>query len=98
MTETNAMSHDSGTARNALSSGIASVVLAVLFFTPWFGEYLLYGSMVMGIVAVVFGILAIKRGQPKGMAVTGLVLGLLTALLGVAVLIFALAFVGVFSS
>jgi hypothetical protein len=88
--------YETGAARYALSSGIASVVLAILYMTPWVGAFVLYGSIFFGIVGVVFGILALKRRQPKGMAVTGLVLGALSILFGVAVLLFALAFVGVF--
>lgn len=85
---------DSGTAKTALSSGIASLILLILFFTPWFGVFVLYGSIVMGILGIVFGALALKRRQPKGAAVTGLVLGAICVLIGAGIQIFALMFIG----
>lgn len=97
MTDDSVVIQETGTARYALSSGIASVVLAIIYFTPWVGVYVLYGSIFFGVVAVIFGILALVRKQPKGMAITGLALGAFSALFGIALIIFALAFVGVFS-
>lgn len=82
------------TARTALTSGIASVILAILYLTPFLGVTTLYGSILFGVVAVVTGILALRRRQPKGWAITGLILGAISALFGVSVFLFALAFVG----
>ncbi|MDI6024506.1 hypothetical protein QBL02_13260 [Leucobacter sp. UT-8R-CII-1-4] len=98
MTTEQALGYDQGNARTALSSGIASLILAALYLTPWTGSFVLYGSIVLGIVAIVFGVLAIKKGQSKAMAVTGLILGIVGALFGAAVIIFALVFVGAFEA
>lgn len=88
---------ETATSRNALSAGIASVILSILFFTPWVGQFILYGSIAFGIIGVVLGIIALKKRQPKGMATIGIVLGAFSALFGTALILWAFAFVGVFS-
>ncbi|GAA1624935.1 hypothetical protein [Leucobacter chromiireducens] len=81
-------------ATSALTSGIASIVLLVLFFTPWFGAYLCYASIALGAFGVVVGIGALRRRQPKRLAVTGLVLGSISAVVGIGLIVFALVFGG----
>lgn len=66
----------------------------ILFFTPWFGEFMIYASIVAGVLGIVFGFIALKNRQPKGFALTGLILGALMAIFGIALVIFALMFVG----
>lgn len=88
------LAYDTKAATSSLSAGVASVILAILFFTPWFGEFMIYGAIVAGILAVVFGIIAVKKRQPKGFALTGLILGALTAIFGIGLIIFALIFIG----
>lgn len=97
MTDITPAYQPNGTARYALSASLASLVLLVLYFTPWVGQFVLYGSIVFGVIAVVFGIRGLVRKQPKGLAITGLVIGALTALLGLGIILFALMFVGAFS-
>lgn len=88
------LAYDTRAATSSLSAGIVSVILVILFFTPWFGEFMIYGAIVAGILGVVFGIIALKKRQPKGLAVTGLILGALTAVFGIGLIIFALIFIG----
>ncbi|MCW2287622.1 hypothetical protein EDF60_1462 [Leucobacter luti] len=85
---------DTKAAASSLSAGVVSVILAILFFTPWFGEFMIYGSIFAGILGVVFGIIALKKGQSRGPAVTGIALGALSAVFGSALIIWALIFVG----
>lgn len=97
MAEDTPVYQSNGTARYALSAGLASLVLLALYFTPWVGPFVLYGSIVFGVIAVVFGILGLVRKQTKALAITGLIVGALTTLLGLGIILFALMFVGVFS-
>lgn len=92
------LNYDQGNARTALSSGISSLILAALYLTPWTGSFVLYGSIALGIVAVIFGVPALKKGQSRVMTISGLVLGVFGALSGVAVFVFALVFVGTFEA
>lgn len=94
MTDETAYVQESNTARRALISGITSVTLAILYFTPWVGAFVLYGSVIFGIVAIVFGALALKRHEPKGIAISGLMLGVFSVILGLTIIVFALVFVG----
>lgn len=96
MTTDSSLSYEQGNARTALSSGVASLILVALYMTPWAGTFVLYGGIALGIVAVVFGALAIKKGQSKGVAVTGITLGIIGALFGISVIVFALVFIGAF--
>lgn len=91
---TEADAFDTKAATSALTAGIASIILMILFFTPWFGEYIFYAGIVMGLVSVVVGIFALTKKQPKRLAVTGIVLGAISALFGIGLLLFALIFVG----
>lgn len=93
-THASAEAYDTRAATSALTSGIASIVLLVLFFTPWFGAYLCYASIALGVLSIVAGTIALKRHQPKGLAVTGLVLGAISAVAGIGLVLFALVFVG----
>lgn len=88
------LSYDTKAATSSLSAGVVSVILMILFFTPWFGEFMIYGSIFAGVLGIVFGIIALKKRQPKGFALTGLILGALMAIFGIALVIFALMFVG----
>ena len=88
------LSYDTKAATSSLSAGVVSVILMILFFTPWFGEFMIYGSIFAGVLGVVFGIVALRKRQPKGLALTGLILGALMAIFGIALVIFALMFVG----
>lgn len=85
---------DSSTAKFAFAYGVASTILLILFFTPWFGALVLYGSMVTGTLGIVYGVLALRRKQPRGKALTGIILGAISVLLGAAILVFALMFTG----
>lgn len=96
MTTESSLNYEQGNARTALSSGIASLILGALFLTPWTGSFVLYGGIALGIVAIVFGALAIKKGQSRAMSVTGITLGSLGALFGIAVIVFAMLFIGAF--
>lgn len=75
----------------ALISGILSFVLG---WTAFFG-------LVLGVVAVIFGILALQRKQPKGLSLTGLILGgigALTSLIVGIVLVVGIGVIGAIES
>lgn len=83
-----------GLATGSLITGIlALVLLIVLFF--WLGGMMpLALGAILGVTAVVLGTLALKRGQARAFAITGIVAGALAIALGVGLLAFALIFVG----
>ena len=85
---------DAGAARSALTSGVASVLLTLLHLTPWVGQFVFYGSIVIGVSAVVFGIIALRKHQPKSMAVTGIILGGVASLFCISTFVFGLIFTG----
>lgn len=74
---------------------ITSLVTGIVaFLTGWF-----FIGLAIGIVAIVFGILALKKKQNKGMSIAGIVtggLGALTSLVVIAFWVFAVALAGVF--
>lgn len=83
-----------GLAWGALISGILGLVSFVLSFASGVGIPLLIASTVLGIIALVLGILALKRRQPRALAITGIVTGVLSIVLALGILLFALVFVG----
>lgn len=72
--------------------GIAALVLGILsLIGAFFGGV---GGIVLGLLAIVFGVLGLRRvkarrADNKGMAITGLITGVLGLLLGIAILVFA---------
>lgn len=83
-----------GAPRNALIAGLISVVTFLVFLFTDTGATMLFLAAVSGIAAVVFGIIAIRKRAFVGIAVTGLVLGALGAIISVGILIFTLIFIG----
>lgn len=62
---------------------IASLVLGIVgSFTGWIPVW----GIAVGITALVLGIVAIRKRQSKGMAIPGMVLGIISALMSIAVL------------
>lgn len=64
------------------SVGLALAALLVGIGAFFFGLVPVFGALV-GIAAVVLGILALRKQQPKGMAVTGLILGGIAAVVSI---------------
>lgn len=87
-----------GAARYALVTGLISIVLVGIYLFTAVGSTVLYGSMLAGLAGVVLGVVALRKQQHKGVAITGLITGLVGFLLGLGIVLFALAFVGVFSA
>jgi len=73
------------------------VLLAIYMLTPA-GAFVLYSGTVFGLIGVVLGIVALKKRQHTGVAVAGLIAGALAFLFGLAVVLFALVFIGAFSA
>ncbi len=70
------------------AAGVLGIIAGVLMFIP-FADYL---AIVLGVLAVIFGAVGISRanrrgGLGKGMAVTGLVLGLIAVVVSVVLII-----------
>lgn len=73
-----------GLALSSLIVGIASLV----FFWTW------VIGLLGGIAAVVLGIIGLRKGQSKGMSLTGIITGGVAVLISVGVIIFTLFFFG----
>jgi hypothetical protein len=76
------------------AAGVLGILAVILTFIP----YASFIGIVLGILAVIFGGVGISRanrigGAGKGMAVTGLVLGLIAVVLAVILLIAVYAFI-----
>lgn len=82
----------------ALITGIAAFVLTLVFFLTPAGPIVLALASLAGVVAIVLSIIALTRKQKKGLAVTGLVLGIFSVVIAAAIYVFALLFVGAFSA
>lgn len=72
----------------SVSFALASIALESLGGLP----YMLLGSVLCGLTSGALGILSLKRGEVKWVAITALVLGLLVALKAIGVLGIALLF------
>lgn len=83
-----------GAPRSALIAGLISVALFVTFLFTSTGGTMLYLAVAAGIAGVVFGIIAIRKRDFVGVAITGLVLGAAVCVAGLGLIVFALAFVG----
>lgn len=71
-----------GLAVTALVLGIVSLVGAL------FG----WGGVILGLVALIIGVIALKKSQPKGLSVTGIVTGSLGLIGGIIMLIITAMF------
>ena len=79
----------------ALLAGVGSLVLLVFFFVvAAAGPAVLGAAVLCGGAGVVLGIVALRRRLPKGLAITGLVLGAAGLLLASGIFVFALIFIG----
>lgn len=79
---------------SAFVFGMVSLVLVLIFFLSSAGATPLVSGVVAGVAAVVIGIVALAKRQPKGFALAGLIVGGVVVLFGVALILFALLFVG----
>lgn len=68
---------------------IASLVLGILGFLG----SCCYGG-ILGIPGLILGIIALKKGQSKGMAIAGIVLSVLSIVISVAIVVIGLAVMG----
>ena len=73
---------------------ISLVVGIIALLTVFFG----WVAIAAGLIAVVLGIVALRRRQPKGLAVTGIVTGGIGLVGGIVVLAVAAALVAMLSS
>ena len=80
--------------RASLIAGLLGLVSAVTFFFTSTGPVFLGLGVLAGILGVVFGIIALRHERPDPSAVTGIVTGSISALLGIGLFVFALIFVG----
>lgn len=85
-----------GLAVVACIAGLASLVAFVLFLVLSLGATPLMVAAVLGVVAIVVGVVALRQKQVKGLAITGIITGAFSVAIGAALYIFALIFVGAF--
>jgi hypothetical protein len=84
----NAMARAMFTAKPAAAPGgggglaIASGVLGIIAFVLAFGPYVGFGSFVLGLLAVIFGVLGLFSPR-RGWAIAGIVLGVLAILIAI---------------
>lgn len=72
---------------NGLAFGITSLVTGIVaFLTGW----IFFISIPVGIVAIVFGALGMKRVGGKGLAIAGLVTGIVGAAFGLGIMVIGL--------
>lgn len=84
-----------GLSELALATGLGSIACAALHLVTEIGMPLAIIGIVLGLAGLVFGIIALKKHQHRGMAVTGLITGVLGALFFIGLLFFAMLFLGV---
>lgn len=82
-----------GIALTSLIAGLVSVVLLFVFFSMGI-EPIFWVAMVVALLGVILGIVALKKRQSKGMAITGLVISIAAILLSAGLYVFALIFIG----
>lgn len=61
--------NSNGMATTALVMGIIGLVMGIIPFLGWF-------FMPLWILAIIFGVVGMKKEEKRGLAITGLVLGL----------------------
>lgn len=96
------MTHTSGTpaentralAIGAFAVGLVALLVLIVLFGTMGGMTPLVIASVLGIVAVILGVLAVRRGAARGFAIAGIVAGALTVVLSLGILFFALLFIG----
>ncbi|MGO1539537.1 MAG: hypothetical protein ACTHZ9_08765 [Leucobacter sp.] len=81
----------------SLGSGVIGLVFLLVFFFSMVGASFLTVAAILGVLAIILGIVALAKRQSKGLALTGLILGAVTTLLALGVFVFALLFVGAFT-
>lgn len=83
-----------GLSEIALATGLASIACAILHLLTDLGWLVAAPCMILGILGIVFGVIALRKHQHKGMAVTGLVTGAIGFLFMGGLFVFALVFLG----
>ena len=83
--------------RFSLIAGLISLATLIAFFFTSTGPVFLWLGVVAGLVGVVFGIVALRHRKPDPSAMTGIITGSVSALLGLGLFVFALVFVGALS-
>ncbi len=81
-------------ATSALTLGILSLVLLGVLFPILGGFTTPIFAAAAGLAAIICGSIALRRRQPGGLAITGIVLGGLGLLGATGLVVFALIFVG----
>lgn len=95
MSNPNPVTSRRGLSATSLITGLASIVCAVVYLVTDLGWLAAAPSLIFGLLGVGFGIAALAKSQPKGMAVTGIVTGAISVLFIVGLFLFALLFLGV---
>jgi hypothetical protein len=83
--------------RASLVAGLIGLITLATFFFTSSGPVFLWLGVVAGLVGVVLGAIALRHRRPDASAVTGIVTGAISAVLGLAIFVFALIFVGAIS-
>ena len=86
-----------GLAIASLVTGLLGLVLVGVFFWTPAGPTFLWIGAVLGLAGLILGVVAMRKGQTKAMAVVGLIAGILALLGALATFIFAMLFIGAFT-
>lgn len=83
-----------GIAMTSLVIGLVSLAAVAVFLFTTVDPWVVYLAGAAGIAAIITGGVALAKKQSRGMAVAGLIIGVIGFLLPVGLLVFALVFIG----
>ncbi len=83
--------------KNSSNNGLAVAALVVGIIALLFGWVVFFG-LILGIVAIVLGIIGLKKPEGKGMAIAGIVTGSIASLINLLVIIVVVAGVALFGN
>lgn len=78
----------------ALIVSISSFALLIVFVAVDAGATPLWISLFLGLIGLILAIIALVKKQSKGMAITALIISILSFIVAIGLFIFALIFVG----
>lgn len=86
-----------GLAIAAVVAGLGALIFVLIFVVTSAGIFPLVTGATLGLLGVIFGIVALARRQPKGLSITGIIAGVISLLFSLGMILFALLFVGAFT-
>lgn len=73
---------------------IAALILSILAFMGAWIPFVNFASILMGVAAVILGIVGLKKIAGKGMSIAGIIVGGISVILSIIVLLVSFAFIG----